>query len=445
MLDWMSRNVFHPLLDIKDQSIRLKTLKRLMKTQWQTEKQIRCEQWLKTVKIVTYANENCDYYRDLFSKYNINVDNLTNEEFQKIPILTKNNIQEYTDKIISNRFSKDELVTAKTGGSTGKSLQVYFDKRWQEIRVADSIRSDRWAGWDLGIKRAAIWGNPPKPSGLKELLRDKLIDRLIYLDTMKLNENSMGEYVRLWLKHKPKVIFGHSHSIYIFAKYLKDNNINNLRPIGIISTSMMLLPTERELIEDVFSCKVTDRYGCEEVGLVASECELHKGMHLNIEHLYIEFLDDKNKPVAPGEPGKIVVTDLYNYGMPIIRYRIDDVGILGEQKCKCGRDFPIMKKITGRVADFLKHSDGSLIAGVSLVELTLTAIPGIEQMQIVQNDYNKLLVNIVKGAEYTSETEKNIIHEFQKVFGNDVSIEIKYMKNIPQERTGKFRFAICNI
>ena len=113
---------------------------------------------------------------------------------------------------------------------------------------------------------------------------------------------------------------------YLLARYVLERQIGGLRPRGIISTSMMLLANERQVIEAAFQCKVTDRYGSEEVALIACECELHQGMHLNIEHLYIEFLREDGAAAAPGEDGMIVITDLVNHGMPFIRYRIEDVG-----------------------------------------------------------------------------------------------------------------------
>src|SRR5690606_30639221 len=123
--------------------------------------------------------------------------------------------------------------------------------------------------------------------------------------------------------------------------------------------SMMLLDRERELIERVMGCKVTNRYGCEEVGLIASECEEHRGLHINVDDVFLEVVDDEGRPVKPGIPGKILVTDLANYGMPLIRYRIEDVGILSDRQCPCGRGLPLMHSIMGRVADFLKRADGT--------------------------------------------------------------------------------------
>lgn len=446
MLTWLSKNLFHPLWDIKDKSIILKTLGELERTQWIPEEELKIRQWKSLKYILQYAYENCAYYKNVFDANKINPSDIaSHEDFLRIPLLSKKQIQDNTDTLISNLYNKDNLIWAKTGGSTGKSLKIYFDTQCQEMRIAAAFRSDRWAGWEMGMKKAAIWGNPPVADTIKKKIRNALLDRLIYLDTMNLNEKSMSDFVELYRSYRPSIIFGHSHSIFIFAKFVQEKNITDIKPKGIISTSMMLLPQERKIIEKVFNCNVTNRYGCEEVGLIACECEKHKGMHLNIDHLYIEFIKEDGTPAKAGEEGAIVVTDLINKGMPLIRYKIEDVGIPTDKKCSCGRALPLMEKVAGRVADFLIRKDGSLVAGVSLVERTLTAIKGIEQMQIVQENINKIILNIVKGSGYNLESEKLLLNEFEDVFGKDVILQINHVKNIPQEKSGKYRFSICNV
>lgn len=446
MLTWLSKNLFYPFWDIKDKSIILKTLRELECAQWMPEGELKIRQWKSLKHILQYAYENCPYYKSVFDANKINPSDIASpEDFLKIPLLSKKHIQDKTDTLISNLYNKDSLIWAKTGGSTGKSLKIYFDTQCQEMRIAAAIRSDRWAGWEMGMKKAAIWGNPPVADTIKKKIRNALLDRLIYLDTMNLNEKSMSDFVELYRSYRPSIIFGHSHSIFIFAKFVQEKNITDIKPKGIISTSMMLLPQEREIIEKVFDRKVTNRYGCEEVGLIACECEKHKGMHLNIDHLYIEFIKEDGSPAKAGEEGAIVVTDLINHGMPLIRYKIEDVGIPTDRKCSCGRGLPLMEKVAGRVADFLIRKDGSLVAGVSLVERTLTAIKGIEQMQIVQETINDITLNVVKGMDYNLESEKLLLKEFLDVFGKKIKIALKYIDKIPQERSGKYRFSICQI
>ena len=443
MLSWLSKHVFFPLWEIKDGSRRREYLRALTSSQWLDRGTLREQQWTRVREAVSYAARNCPYYRE---RLEVGPGGLRDwAHFKSLPLLTKQDIRQDGDKLLSREFRRDDLVEARTGGSTGVALTLYFDERCQEMRNAAAMRSDRWAGWDIGMKVAAIWGNPPVADTLKKKLRNLLLDRIVYLDTMDINERSVRRFVENWRREKPRAIFGHSHSIYILARYLRDLGVDDLRPKGIVSTSMMLLVPERELIERVFRCRVTDRYGCEEVGLIASECEQHNGMHVNVDQVAVEFLRDDGSDAAPGENASIVVTDLINRGMPLIRYRVGDMGVPTDRACACGRGQPLMERITGRQADFLKRRDGSLVAGVSLVERTLTAIPGIEQMQLVQSEMSRFSVKLVKGSEFNERGEASLRRELQSVFGEDVAVEIQYVGSLDQTPAGKYRFAVCNV
>jgi phenylacetate-CoA ligase len=167
-------------------------------------------------------------------------------------------------------------------------------------------------------------------------------------------------------------------------------------------------------------------------------------LHLNVDHVLVEFLRDDGSDAGPGEEANIVVTDLSNRGMPLIRYSVGDMGVLSDRECACGRGQPLMDSITGRRADFLKRPDGSLVAGVSLVERTLTAIPGIEQMQLVQDELRRVCAKVVRDSDYSEESERSLRGELQAAFGHDVVIDVRYVPALDQSRSGKYRFAICN-
>ena len=444
--DTISKYLFYPLWDVWDRSVRLRHLRELERSQWLSREELQQRQWTRLKHIIEYAYRNCPWYTERFKEFGIEPGDIrTAADFASLPPLTKSDIQNNTDLILSREFDRRRLFTAKTGGSTGVALHVLFDKRCSEMRNACAARHDMWAGWDLGMKRAAIWGNPPVADTLKKKLRSALHDRTIFLDTMNLNERSMSEFVELWRRYRPGVMFGHSHSIFMFAQFVLAKNITDLRPRGIISSSMMLIESERDIIERAFGCKVTDRYGCEEVSLIACECEQHNGMHINIDHLYVEFVKGDGTYAQPGEEGEIVITDLINHGMPFIRYRIADVGVPSDRICECGRGLPMMDKVIGRTADFLLRPDGSLVAGVSLVERTLTKLPGIEQMQILQEELDRLQLKVVPGDRYDQQTEQQLIAEFREVFPESVKIEVVRMDKLSQERSGKYRFAISKI
>jgi phenylacetate-CoA ligase len=441
----LSRRVFHPLWDLKDGSHRLRTLRELERSQWLPIETLRQHQQQRLAQILRYASIQSPYYRRLFSEQRFDPDHFQPAEFAALPLLTKSIIRASTDEILSREFERSALGVHHTGGSTGVALTTYFDRNWSETRAADALRSDQWAGCYHGMKIASLWGNPSLPKTFKQHVRAALIDRFVYLDTIDLNERSIEDFIARWRREQPEILFGHSHSLYILARYLTEKRVQDLRPRGIISTSMMLLANEREVIEAAFGTKVTDRYGSEEVSLIACECERHEGMHLNIEHLYIEFLRPDGTEAASGEEGKIVITDLLNRGMPFIRYRIEDVGVPSDRRCPCGRGMPLMERITGRVADYLKRRDGSLVAGVSLVERTLTAITGLEQLQVVQPSVDEIVLNVVRAPDFSATTEQALLAEFRTVFGEGINIRTEYVERIPQERSGKYRFSICRI
>jgi phenylacetate-CoA ligase len=445
VLTWLSKHVFFPLWEVKDGAHRRRYLRELSASQWWKPEVLRQRQWERVREIVHYAYGHCTYYKSHYA--NLEFDGVlgTWGDFRRLPLLTKQDIRDNEEKLLSKAFRREDLVQAKTGGSTGTALNLYFDERCQEMRNAAEMRSHYWAGRDIGTKFAAVWGNPPAADTLKKKIRNLLIDRIIYLDTMSIDEKSIRSFFERWRREKPRVVFGHAHSIYILATYLRDMGIKDLQPHGIITTSMVLLESERRVIEDVFNCQVTNLYGCEEVGLIACECEQHDGFHLNIDHLIVEFLRDNGTEAAPGEEANIVVTDLINRGMPLIRYQIEDRGILSDRECPCGRGLPLMERVVGRQADFLKRRDGSLVAGVSLVERTLTAIQGIQQMQLVQDDLDLLQVKVVKDKNYTLESEINLKKELGDVFGDGITIKVDYVLELDKTIRGKYRLAICNV
>lgn len=442
---WIGRMAYKAW-DFKEGGRRLSEYKDLREQEYAPESQRQAYQLQRLQKLLKHAGATSPWYTKTFESSNFDPAALASiEDLQQLPITTKSDIRNNLPEFISSDYVMDVLNQAKTGGSTGVSLRLYFDERCQQWRNAAQMYADSMAGWEPGCRVAAIWGNPPKARTLKERLRAYLLERTIYLDTMDLNPKTMGAFVDKWRRFGPEIVFGHAHSIYLFAKYLVDLGIEELRPKGVVATSMMLLDSERTVIEKAFGAKVTNRYGCEEVGLIAVECEQHNGMHINNPHIILECLTEDNRPAAPGEPGKLVVTDLNNYGMPLIRYRVEDVGVLGEEICTCGRAGSILQRLEGRVADFLKKPDGGQVAGVSLVERTLTKVSGVEQMQLVQETMNEIKVLRVKGKEFSEKTDGDLITEFRQVFDNDVTLTIIDADHIPQETSGKYRFSICKV
>lgn len=442
----LRRSFFIPLWVWKDGSPRLDYLREMEQTQYFDPARLMERQLVRLRDIIRYAYDEIPIYRERFGEHGVHPDDIRDfSDLTRFPLLTKKDLREHPDGFIAESKRRKTLIPLKTGGSTGKSVTVFWDYDSMERGVGSSLRSFRWTGWDLGEPTGRIWGNPPEMKGIKARLRNALIEPQIFLDTMRLDDGAVRDFVTHWRSLRPTLLHGHSHSIYMFAEYCRKLGIEEIRPKGIISTSMMLIPHERRVIEEVFRSPVTDLYGSEEVGLVAAECEQHRGMHTNMENNFIEIVDDAGMPVAPGQQGAIVITNLVNKAMPMIRYKIEDVGVISDRTCPCGRGLAFLEEVKGRVADFLVRKDGSLVAGVSLVERTLTAFPGIDQMQIVQESIDNIVLNIVQGARYSEATERRLTEEFKKVFGPSVNLVFNYVTFIAPEKNGKFRFSISKI
>lgn len=443
---WLRRSLIYPVWVAKDRSPRLRYLAELEKSQYSSMATLRDIQTRKLIEMVEYAYRMTAYYRTSFDEWGVHPRDIRDErDLKKLPFLTKEHLRTRPKDFLSGEFLGRRLSSFKTGGSTGVPIEVMKDPKAVELINAASLRAFRWSGWNIGEPVGMVWGNPPTPLSIKDKLRNALISPEIYLDTMSLTEGSMTAFVRLWEKNSPTMMRGHSHSIFILASFCKSHMISSVRPKSIISSSMMLLQPERAVIEEAFQCKVTDLYGCEEVGLIACECARHGGMHVDMENNVVELVDPAGSSVVPDVDGAVVVTNLISKAMPLIRYKIGDVASMSPRQCSCGRTLPLMNNLSGRVADFLVRRDGSIVAGVSLVERTLTKFAGIAQMQIVQEDIDTIVLRVVKDEGYTEDTERSLIAELKESVGTHNTIRIESVQSIPQERSGKFRFSISRV
>ncbi|MCE1227780.1 MAG: phenylacetate--CoA ligase family protein [Geobacteraceae bacterium] len=439
------RSIVAPLWAMKEGTPYLRHLQRLDGAKRRPLQVVQEDQWQKLQQLLSHAVSNTDFYENRFSQAGVIADIIkTWADIQQLPLLTKDDVRAYKEKMVARNIPKEQLVPKKTSGSTGVSVELFVDEESAQWKRAVTISYDRWSGWDIGERIGAIWGNPDCYQNWRSYLRNLLLIRHIPLDTLKMSPENMREYYTRLKRTPPSILFGHAHSLFLFAQFLEQNGLSGIHPKGIISTAMVLHTFERATIERVFGCKVTNRYGCEEVSLIACECK-HGNLHLNCDTLLVEVLRD-GKPVAPGEPGAIVVTDLTNYGMPMIRYKVGDVGVLSSKTdCPCGCTYPILESLEGRVADYVVTPDGSYISGISLTENFAMYLPGVKQMQIVQEAIDRLTFSIVKGESFSEQTVSDLHRLALERFGDRMTWQIEYVDSIQSESSGKYRFCISKL
>lgn len=441
LLRYFIRAVTIPLYDIKHGRNSSALRRDLENSQYLSASDIEELQMSRLRSIIKYANSHCQFYRSRFAEAGLNPNNVQSfDDVAKIPVLTKADIRSNMNQIISDKYEIKDLVYKRTGGSTSVPLKLYVDHEAHRAKYAATLRHNSWAAYKPGDKLAAIWGATDRKYTFRERLYNSLYARTIYLDTLKMKYDYNMAFVGRVRKFKPEILLGHAHSIYVFACFVQQNGIRDLGFKTIITTAEMLYDHERAQIESVFGKILFDRYGCEELSIIASECERHDGLHINAEGLWVEVLGGDAQT-----PGKLVITDLLNLGMPFIRYEIGDMATIKTGSCSCGRNLPRLGRVFGRTSDFLHTPDGRMISGISILDTFVIHIPGVVQVQLVQNRINELNVKIVKNTEFDNGSLQILDRNIEDIFGPQMKYEVTYVDKIPQTERGKYRFSICNI
>jgi phenylacetate-CoA ligase len=444
----MIRNILGPLWAAHERSPYLRHYRRLKRSQFDPPEVVQARQIAALRDLLQHARNTVPSYRRRFQEAGFDPRSLRSlEDLRAIPVLTKAEIREQGKELISETYrNRTDLRRKTTSGSTGVSLEVWVDEPAMQFKRALALRSDEWSGWRLGEPIAMIWGNPEYlKRGWRGWLRNALLERHRYLDTLKMDEGTMARYTDDLARRPPSLIFGHAHSVFLFAAFLKKSGLGSIRPKGIITSAMILHDFQRRVIEEVFACKVTNRYGCEETSLIACECEAHEGLHVNTDGVHVELIRN-GKLVGAGEPGSVVVTDLVNRAMPLIRYQVGDVASWVGRPCSCGRvGMPLLERIEGREADYVTTTRGELISGISLTENFAMLVPGIEQLQIIQESLDRFTFRIVQDQTYGPQSDQRIAELVAERFGPEVTFTREFVDRIPQEPSGKYRFCISKV
>lgn len=443
ILSYVSRHLIAPLWAAKERSPYLRLLQTLTRTPFRALEDIEGDQLERLKKLLLHAAGCSPYYDRILRESDVSVEDVHSlKDLEAIPVLTKDCIRDNQDALFATGLGKENLVRMKTSGSTGVSLELYMDEGSQQWKRACALRHNEWSGWRFGERCGAIWGNPEYTLNWRTRLRNILLDRMFFLDTLKMDKAAMLKFHEEMVLYKPTLVFGHAHSLYLFAQFLLQEGLACPSPKGLISTAMVLHDFEREVIEKAFKAKVFNRYGCEEVSLIASECHAHEGLHVNMDTLIVEIVRPDGTNAAPGEPGAVVVTDLTNYAMPVIRYKVGDVATKKDAPCSCGMNYPLLESLNGRIADYVRTPSGKFISGISLTENFAMKLPGIRQLQIVQDKLDHFIYRVVKGEAWSEQTANEIGRLTDERFDGEIRHEIEFVESIQSEASGKYRFCI---
>jgi phenylacetate-CoA ligase len=371
--------------------------------------------------MVRHAEQHCSFYQERFRSVGFSAEDLrTWDDLARIPITTRDDLQE-PERLLAEGHTPGRMSRSRTSGSTGKPTTTYFDRRaWMLGRHVLKLRARLACGlrpWD----RIAIF-QEDVPEGFVTSLARRRASVSLHLP--------------------PSEILCDLTAFAPTALYGAPSHLGRLAEAGAELSGLRLIFTSAELLDGVtrsrlereFGVPVLDIYGCTEAKEVAWQCREQRGYHVNAEWLVVEICDGMDTHGPP--EGTILITSLYNRGMPLLRYRVGDTGRTMDGACACGRGLPLILPTVGRTVDHV-----SLPAGGEVSPYTLTCsvenVPGLRQYQIVQEAIDRVVVRVIPDGELDPRAREALAQALRPSLPG-IDVRVKLVQRLPPEASGKF-------
>lgn len=384
---------------------------------------------------ITYVFENSKYYNNIFKQVK-NPENLDNIE--QLPILDKESLRNNIHDIYT--IDKSAGILSKTGGTTGKSLEVLFTTQDIQERFAILDNFRQGFGYQLGKKTA--WFSGKNLLTKKDIQKNRFwktdyLHNVRYYSTFHIHNKYLKYYLENLIKYKPEFMVGFPSTMYEIAKYGISHNLefpaNTIK--AIFPTAETITDDIRNVLEGYFKTNLYNQYASSEGAPFIVECK-YKKLHLELQSGVFEVLDNNNQP---SQKGRLIVTSFNTHGTPLIRYDIGDEIELSDDTCSCGNHNPTVKQILGRMSDYIYSEETGKI-NLGNVSNCLKGVKGIIKFQILQYTKDQLNVLIVKDENvFSLKDESSFLKNIIDRVGSKMKIELKYVEEIAVEKSGKFR------
>ncbi len=415
--------------------------KSLEHTQHLTLTELQQVQFQKLRKVVDYSQTNFSFWQRRFDEYGVSLQTLTSlDDLQNFPILEKRHLKAMISEC---NLETHKLVTKRTGGTTGQPVTIYSSKNHVYWSMAAMLRFYDWVGYKVSNRRAKLFAAPTR-TGIPE---DTFVNRVrnwlsntLYLDALDLTPEKVERVVLALRTFQPQMLLGYTSCMAIVARTLQQNDSTlGLPNLKIVNAAEPLDPHKKETIEAGLGGTLFDHYGTRDVGNIADECEYRNGLHVHMEYVIVEIVNENGKWVQEGEEGEIIITELENFGMPILRYRIGDRAVRTHQSCPCGRGLQVIPAIIGRNTDIIILPNGNRLTGLVFPH-TLKDFP-IAEYQIIQKQLDTVEVKIVLDPGSDDNTLRAIHRAMQRIMP-DVTIKLIPVANLHRSKSGKLRSVI---
>ena len=434
------------LFDLRSGGAFSREYRTILRTQWDTPDRVRALQFERLTALLQHAERHVPFYQQRFAEYGVRATDVKDfGDFARIPTLTKRDVVENADRVLS-RARRGAVTRKATGGSTGERMVFYRDARSMARNFAHVLRNHTWTGFTLGESHALLWG-----AHFDLRAQQRLANRVInfclrqrYLDAFHMNRQSMAVYYQRLREWRPRLLSSYVTAGTTLSDYIIDAGLAPLEIPAVTTTAEVLFPERRDRIRAALSQEVYDRVGCREIGNTAHECTAHDGLHVNAEHTVMEVVDERSRATAPGTEGEVLYTSLGNYVFPLIRYRVGDYAVAAGDtgQCRCGRGLPKIRGLRGRVSDMLTTPDGTKVHGEYFSHLFYNT-PSVLEFRVVQEAARDIVVwlRLREPLKQLPAVELDPLRRaFTDLFGTNVTLEVRVVDEIPKTASGKHRF-----
>ncbi len=382
--------------------------------------------------LVEHAVTHSDFYKKKYKDLGLDTARIkTPADFSKLPPLTREELRKNFKQIKSAKASWYKCRKASTSGSTGKPISVLHDRRQSEAPIRWRIL--KWWGVEPWENQAFIYR-------FKKPFLARLANTLLWWPTQRIflaaanpSPKELAKFAKDFNRIQPTLVQGYVDVVFEFALYLLDQEIEIHPPKMVWVTSAPLFEEQRELIQKAFGAPVCDQYGSTEIMLIAAECKEQHGLHIMQDTVYIEFVDDDNKPVPANTTGRILLTDLTNFAFPIIRYDIGDEGGYIGAVCRCGMQLPLMKNVHGRQAHHIRTPSGLRIKAEHVMLMFAGYMKCFREIQLRQEvDYSVCLEYVPRQENSSVRQVEEMAQLLQQRARLEITVGYKEVQKIQQ-------------
>lgn len=400
---------------------KLNSLSRDKITEWQN-RQFR--------DLIRFAYEHTVYYKEIIDKSGYSIDDFTStDDICRLPVLTKEIIRQRYSDIVPDNITKIPHRKHSTGGSTGEPLRFIIDENTWGYVTAAKIHAWKTTGFHYGEPFLSFGSSSLFRVNKKNRLHDIYykLRNAIALNGMDMEDSVCHKYLEIARKKRVKYIYGYASSIYILASYVKKHNVK-YKLNAVFTTSEVLTPEYRQVIEESFDTKVMDCYGAHDGGITAFEIE--RGSYFVG---YNTFCEVEN----PLEISTLYCSNLIDFAFPMLRYEVGDAVVM-DNTANTHYNGQIIKKIEGRTGDIIRLKNGHTITnpGFTVVFKQFN----VKAYRIKQLSESSLVVTLVVLPNFKKEEESKIIDTIKKYAGDDCEIRVEYIDQFEPLENGKRRF-----